>query len=44
MDSSYLAQAIIQCEQAIEVEADQPQAWQAAFKNLGNLLQGTGRI
>ena len=40
MDSSYLAQAIIQCEQAIKEEADQPQTWQAAFKNLGNLLQG----
>lgn len=40
MDSSYLTQAIIQCEQAIEVEADNPEAWQAAFKDLGNLLQG----
>lgn len=40
MDTSYLAQAINQCEQAIEVEADQPQAWQTAFRNLGNLLQG----
>ena len=40
MDSSYLAQAIIQCEQAITTEADNPERWQAAFSNLGNLLQG----
>jgi len=40
VDSSYLAQAIIQCEQAIAVEVDHPQTWQTAFKNLGNLLQG----
>ncbi|MEL6438743.1 MAG: tetratricopeptide repeat protein [Cyanobacteria bacterium J06621_8] len=38
MDSSYLAQAISQCEQAIRSE--HPAAWQSAFKNLGNLLQG----
>ena len=40
MDSSYLAQAIAQCEQAITTEADNPEKWQAAFGNLGNLLQG----
>ena len=40
MDSSYLAQAITQCEQAITTEADNPERWQAAFGNLGNLLQG----
>ncbi|MEM7761151.1 MAG: tetratricopeptide repeat protein [Cyanobacteria bacterium P01_A01_bin.40] len=40
MDSSYLAQAIVQCEQAIQSETDHPEAWQSAFKNLGNLLQG----
>lgn len=40
MDTSYLAQAIDQCEQAIEVAEDQPQAWQTAFRDLGNLLQG----
>ena len=40
MDSSYLAQAISQCEQAITTEADNPERWQAAFGNLGNLLQG----
>lgn len=39
MDSSYLTQAIIQCEQAIAVANDNTE-WQAAFKNLGNLLQG----
>jgi tetratricopeptide (TPR) repeat protein len=37
---SYLAQAIIQCQQAIETEADNPEKWQAAFRNVGNLLQG----
>jgi len=40
VDSSYLAQAISQCEQAITTEADNPEQWQAAFGNLGNLLQG----
>ncbi|MEO1341764.1 MAG: tetratricopeptide repeat protein [Cyanobacteria bacterium J06635_13] len=40
MDSSYLAQAINQCEQAITTTADDPEQWQAAFGNLGNLLQG----
>ncbi|MEL6927817.1 MAG: tetratricopeptide repeat protein [Cyanobacteria bacterium J06600_6] len=40
MDSSYLAQAISQCEQAITTEADNPEQWQSAFGNLGNLLQG----
>ena len=40
VDSSYLAQAITQCEQAITTEADNPERWQAAFANLGNLLQG----
>ena len=39
MDSSYLAQAITQCEQAI-AKADNVEQWQAAFGNLGNLLQG----
>ena len=40
MDSSYLSQAITQCEQALEVEPDDPQKWKTAFQNLGNLLQG----
>lgn len=40
MDSSYLTQAITQCEQAITSETENPEQWQAAFGNLGNLLQG----
>ena len=40
MESSYLSQAITQCEQAIANNADNPKQWQAAFGNLGNLLQG----
>ena len=40
MDSSYLAQAITECEQVIEVASDEPQKWQTALRNLGNLLQG----
>ena len=39
MESSYLAQAIAQCERAINTEVNTDR-WQAAFKNLGNLLQG----
>lgn len=39
MDSSYLAQAITQCEAAI-TKANDSDNWQATFKNLGNLLQG----
>ena len=39
MDSSYLTEAIIQCEQAI-TKPDNVEQWQAAFGNLGNLLQG----
>ncbi len=44
MDSSYLVQAIIQCEQAIEVEPNNQEKWQTAFRNLGNLLQGIGQF
>lgn len=44
MDSSYLIQAILQCEQALEVEQNSPESWQAAFRNLGNLLQGMGQF
>jgi tetratricopeptide (TPR) repeat protein len=40
VDSTYLAQAIIHCERAITISADNPKQWQAAFSNLGNLLQG----
>ena len=44
MDSSYLVQAIIECEQAVEVEPNDQQDWQTAFRNLGNLLQGIGQF
>lgn len=44
MDSSYLVQAIFECEQAVKVESSTQEAWQAAFRNLGNLLQGMGRF
>lgn len=44
MDSSYLNQAILQCEQALETKLDNPEKWQAAFRNLGNLLQGMGQF
>lgn len=40
MDSSYLAQTITDCEQALTTEKDNSAAWQTAFRNLGNLLQG----
>ncbi len=44
MDSSYLAQAITHCEEAItntaNNSANYSAQWQAAFKNLGNLFQG----
>ncbi|MEL6495055.1 MAG: tetratricopeptide repeat protein [Cyanobacteria bacterium J06623_7] len=39
MDSSYLDRAIAQCEAAI-AQKDNVEQWQAAFGNLGNLLQG----
>ena len=44
MDSSYLAQTIRQCEQAIADEIKHPEAWQTAFRNLGNLLQSRGNF
>lgn len=43
MDSSYLLQAISQCEQAIEKQ-ETTATWQDAFRNLGNLLQGIGQF
>ncbi len=43
MDSNYLSQAISQCERAIASELE-PESWQAACRNLGNLLQGMGRF
>ena len=44
MDSSYLVQAILQCEQTLAVEENNSEKWQAAFRNLGNLLQGMGQF
>lgn len=44
MDSSYLIQAILQCEQALENKSGDSENWQAAFRNLGNLLQGMGQF
>jgi tetratricopeptide (TPR) repeat protein len=44
VDSSYLVQAITDCEQTITAELDNQQEWQTAFKNLGNLLQGMGQF
>ncbi len=44
MDSSYLIQAISQCKQALETSLDDPETWQTAFRNLGNLLQGMGQF
>ncbi len=44
MDSSYLIQAISQCKQALATKLDAPETWQAAFRNLGNLLQGMGQF
>jgi tetratricopeptide (TPR) repeat protein len=43
VDSNYLIQAIAQCERAIARELDL-ESWQAACRNLGNLLQGMGRF
>ena len=43
MDSSYLVQAIAQCEGAVEDKVDN-QTWQEAFTELGNLLQGMGQF
>ncbi|MBE9047934.1 tetratricopeptide repeat protein [Pleurocapsales cyanobacterium LEGE 10410] len=44
MDSSYLANAIAECEQAITTKLNNPEDWQAAFRTLGNLLQGMGEF
>jgi tetratricopeptide (TPR) repeat protein/predicted O-methyltransferase YrrM len=43
VDSNYLIQAIAQCERAIAQKLDL-ESWQAACRNLGNLLQGMGRF
>ena len=44
MDSSYLIQAISQCEEVVEGKPDNPETWQSAFTELGNLLQGMGQF
>ena len=44
MDSSYLIQAIAQCEEAVEDKPNDCQTWQEAFTDLGNLLQGMGQF
>lgn len=44
MDSSYLIQAIAQCEQAVEAKSHNPEALPVAFTELGNLLQGMGQF
>ncbi|MGF1541900.1 MAG: tetratricopeptide repeat protein [Pleurocapsa sp.] len=44
MDSSYLLQAISDCQQALATKPEDSEAWQAAFRNLGNLLQGMGEF
>ena len=44
MDSSYLIQAIAQCEEAVEDKPDNSETWQEAFTDLGNLLQGMGQF
>ena len=44
MDSSYLLQAIIDCEQTVGDRDHDREKQQAAFKNLGNLLQGMGEF
>jgi tetratricopeptide (TPR) repeat protein/predicted O-methyltransferase YrrM len=43
VDSNYLNRAILQCERAIAGELE-PESWQAACRNLGNLLQGMGQF
>ena len=43
MNSSYLIQAIAQCEQAVIKSTDSSQ-WQETFTELGNLLQGMGQF
>ena len=44
MDSSYLIQAIAQCEEALGEQANNSETWQDAFTDLGNLLQGMGQF
>ena len=44
MNSSYLIQAIVECEQTVKTDNNNQKQWQSAFKNLGNLLQGMGEF
>ncbi len=44
MDSSYLIQAIAQCEEVVEDRPNNSGTWQEAFTDLGNLLQGMGQF
>ena len=44
MDSSYLIQAIAQCEDAVGDKSNNSETWQEAFADLGNLLQGMGQF
>ncbi len=44
MDSSYLVQAIAQCQQAVETKSTDPEKCHEAFAELGNLLQGMGQF
>lgn len=44
MDSSYLVQAIAQCEEVLEHKPNNTETWQDAFNDLGNLLQGIGQF
>ena len=44
MDSSYLLQAITECEQTVSNQDADIDQKQTAFKNLGNLLQGIGEF
>ena len=44
VNSSYLTQAISECEQALQNSAQETEKWQQACRNLGNLLQGLGRF
>ena len=44
MDSNYLTQAILECEEVLETKSENPETWQTAFRNLGNFLQGTGQF
>jgi tetratricopeptide (TPR) repeat protein/predicted O-methyltransferase YrrM len=42
VDSSYLIQAISECQEALATK--ETPDWQVAFRNLGNLLQGMGQF